>query len=194
MQAAAALAQCASYLREEPKKWNFHRTLTAAAALALLGMAALPTHAQQTPPPASAPQSKPTRSQLSELMSTEERAAYRQQMQEAKTPEERAKLRDAHRAEIAKRAKDKGIELPQRQAGKGPDGTGKGGQKGVYAQLFSEQERNDFRGKMQAAKTPEERTKLRDEQRVVAQARAKEKGITLPEPRRAPAPKAQQSG
>ena len=175
---------------------NFHRTLTAAAALALLGMAALNAHAQQPPPPASAPhQSKPTRSQLSELMSPEERAAHRQQMQEAKTPEERAKLRDAHRAEIEKRAKDKGIELPQRQAEKGPDGKGKGGRTGgAYEQLFSAQERDDFRDRMQAAKTPEERTKLRDEQRVIAQARAKEKGITLPEPRRAPAPKAQQSG
>jgi hypothetical protein len=62
-------------------------------------------------------------------------------------------------------------------------------------QLFSQQERDDYRKRMQEAKTPEERTKIRDEAHAQAQARAKEKGITLPEPRGpkpapAPAPEA----
>jgi hypothetical protein len=57
-------------------------------------------------------------------------------------------------------------------------------------QLFSQQERDDYRKRMQEAKTPEERAKIRDEAHATAQARAKEKGITLPEPRspRGPGP------
>jgi hypothetical protein len=57
-------------------------------------------------------------------------------------------------------------------------------------QLFSQQERDDYRKRMQEAKTPEERAKIRDEARALADARAKEKGITLPEPRgpRGPGP------
>ena len=56
-------------------------------------------------------------------------------------------------------------------------------------QLFSQQERDDYRKRMQEAKTPEERTKIRDEVHAQAQARAKEKGITLPEPRGPRGPK-----
>ena len=47
---------------------------------------------------------------------------------------------------------------------------------------------------MKAAQTPEERAKIQAERRAIADARAKEKGITLPEPGRAVrpgAPKAQ---
>ena len=35
---------------------------------------------------------------------------------------------------------------------------------------------------MKAAKTPEERAQIQAERRAIADARAKEKGITLPEP------------
>ena len=55
------------------------------------------------------------------LMTPEERAAFQEKMRSAKTPEERRKLAEATRAEMQKRAKDKGITLPEhRGAGFGP--------------------------------------------------------------------------
>lgn len=83
-------------------------------------------------------------------------------------------------------------------AKKGPPGSA-ARQSQLYGdELFTPQERQAFFDKMKAAKTPEERDKLRAERRAVAETRAKEKGITLPEPPpRAPggpppaAPKAQ---
>ena len=59
-----------------------------------------------------------------QLMRTEEQAAFREKMQNAKTPEERQKLAEANRAEVEKRAKEKGITLPQPhgpRAGFGPN-------------------------------------------------------------------------
>jgi len=47
------------------------------------------------------------------LMTPEERVALQEKMRNAKTPEERQKLAQANRAEIEKRAKDKGITLPE---------------------------------------------------------------------------------
>jgi hypothetical protein len=78
-------------------------------------------------------------------------------------------------------------------AGKGP---APGPAKGTARQsqlpgdeLFTPEERKAFFDQMKAAKTPEERTKIQAERRTTAEARAKEKGITLPEPPpRAPAP------
>lgn len=129
----------------------------------------------------------------SQLMTPAERQAYIDKMRSAKTPEERLKLRDEHRAEMQKRAKEKGITLSEPRgpgAGRGAKGA-YGGRGQMYGQdLFTNEERAAFWKKMEAAKTPEERTKIRDEQRAIAQARAKEKGITLPEPggRRGPGP------
>ena len=48
-----------------------------------------------------------------QLMTTEEQAAFREKMQNAKTPEERQKLAETNRAEMQKRAKEKGITLPE---------------------------------------------------------------------------------
>jgi Spy/CpxP family protein refolding chaperone len=48
-----------------------------------------------------------------QLMTPEEQTAFREKMQNAKTPEERQKLAEANRAEMEKRAKEKGITLPQ---------------------------------------------------------------------------------
>jgi hypothetical protein len=118
-----------------------------------------------------------------QLFSQQERDDYRKRMQEAKTPEERTKIRDEARATAQARAKEKGITLPEPRGPGGPGGPG-GGRGQMYGeQLFSQQERDDYRKRMQEAKTPEERTKIRDEVHATAQARAKEKGITLPEPR-----------
>jgi len=52
-----------------------------------------------------------------QLMTPEEHTALREKMRSAKTPEERQKLAEANHAEMEKRAKDKGITLPQ---GSGP--------------------------------------------------------------------------
>lgn len=52
------------------------------------------------------------RSEMSKLMTTEERTEMRAKMQAAKTPEERQALRTSMRAEMQKRAKEKGITLP----------------------------------------------------------------------------------
>ena len=49
-------------------------------------------------------------------------------------------------------------------------------------QLFTQTERDAMRERMQGAASPEERLKLRDEFRALAEKRAKEKGITLPPP------------
>jgi hypothetical protein len=118
-----------------------------------------------------------------QLFSQQERDDYRKRMQEAKTPEERTKIRDEVHATAQARAKEKGITLPEPRGPGGPGGPG-GGRGQMYGeQLFTQQERDDYRKRMQEAKTPEERTKIRDEVHAQAQARAKEKGITLPEPR-----------
>jgi hypothetical protein len=55
-----------------------------------------------------------------QLMTPEEQQAFIEKMRNAKTPEERQKLAEANRAEMEKRAKEKGITLPQ------PHGPGAG--------------------------------------------------------------------
>lgn len=49
-----------------------------------------------------------------QLMTPEERSAFQEKMRNAKTPEERQKIAEAQRAEMQKRAKEKGITLPER--------------------------------------------------------------------------------
>jgi hypothetical protein len=171
----------------------FKHTLIAAA-VALFAAATAPALAQGTGAPPADKAGAP-RMYGYELMTPEERQAYADKMRAAKTPEERAKLRDEHRAEMQKRAKEKGVTLAEPRGpggpGSGPRGGPRGGPGPMYGeQLFTQQERDDYRKRMQEAKTPEERAKLRDEVRAQADARAKEKGITLPEPRgpRGPGP------
>lgn len=47
-----------------------------------------------------------------QLMTAEEKAAYRAKLRAAKTPEERAKLRAEHHQEMEARAKQQGVTLP----------------------------------------------------------------------------------
>jgi len=59
-----------------------------------------------------------------QLMTPEEQQAFVEKMRSAKTPEERQKLAEANHAEMEKRAKEKGITLPQPhgpRAGVGPN-------------------------------------------------------------------------
>lgn len=65
--------------------------------------------------------------------------------------------------------------------GHGPMGAGPAGQIGGH-QLMTTEEQAAFREKMQSAKTPEERQQIAEANRTEMQKRAKEKGITLPEP------------
>ncbi len=53
------------------------------------------------------------------LMTPEERTAMREKMRNAKTPEERQQIALANRAEMQKRAAEKGITLPERGEGRG---------------------------------------------------------------------------
>lgn len=66
-----------------------------------------------------------TRGAESQLMSQEERTAFRDQMRNAKTPEERQQIAAAGRAEMEKRAAEKGITLPEHRShhgrGMGPN-------------------------------------------------------------------------
>jgi hypothetical protein len=48
-----------------------------------------------------------------QLMTPEERTALMEKMRGAKTPEERHKLAEANRAEMQKRAQEKGVTLPE---------------------------------------------------------------------------------
>lgn len=61
---------------------------------------------------------KGQRSEMSKLMTPEERTQMRAKMQAAKTPEERQAIRKSMRAEMQKRAKEKGMTLPDRQEGR----------------------------------------------------------------------------
>jgi hypothetical protein len=125
----------------------------------------------------------------SQLFTPEERNAQREKMAAAQTAEERAKLRDEFRAQAESRAKEKGITLPApgaRAGGPGPHGGHRGagagpGGGGMYGNLLTPEERQAFHDQMQAAKTPEERAKVREAHHAALQARAKEKGVNMPE-------------
>jgi len=59
-----------------------------------------------------------------QLMTPEEQTALREKMRSAATPEERQKLAEANHAEMQKRAKEKGVQLPDMRGhgqGKGPN-------------------------------------------------------------------------
>ena len=154
-------------------------SIVAVAAAAALGAAALSATAQQ-PSGATPQQAQPQRPYANQLMTQEERDAYRKQIQDAKTPEARTKIRDAHRAEMQKRAEAQGLTLQ-----------GRSGQPHMYgSDLMTPQERDAYIEKLRSAKTQDERLKLRDEHRTEMQKRARDTGVPLPEPRRQDAAKA----
>jgi hypothetical protein len=59
-----------------------------------------------------------------QLMTPEERAAFREKMRSATTPEERQQIAQANRAEMQKRAQEKGITLPEHRGPRGRMGAG----------------------------------------------------------------------
>jgi hypothetical protein len=177
------------------------RTFIASTIVAAFALAAASAFAQTPAPTQPAPQAQTQADRVYgyQLMTPEERSAYQEKMRAAATWEERQKIRDEHRALMDQRAKEKGVTLAEPRghwhgAGPGPGSGPRGGPGGPgagprgdgpyspYSQLFTPEERNAFRDKMQAAATPEEREKLRSEYRAQAESRAKEQGITLPPP------------
>jgi len=61
---------------------------------------------------------------MQQLMTPEERTALQEKMRNAKTPEERQQIAQATRAEMQKRAQEKGITLPEHRGPRGRMGTG----------------------------------------------------------------------
>jgi hypothetical protein len=61
---------------------------------------------------------KGQRSEMSKLMTPEERTEMRSKMQAAQTPEERQALRTSMRTEMQKRAQEKGISMPAHPGGR----------------------------------------------------------------------------
>jgi len=126
------------------------------------------------------------------LMTEQERAEYRNKMQGLQKERDRYRLEQYKKMQA--RAKERGVTLPDMPlrgaqgmgAGprpkvpeRGPRGRGYG--PGYAWQLMTEQERAEYRNKMQSLKTREEREQYRQEQYKKMQARAKEQGVTLPD-------------
>jgi len=61
---------------------------------------------------------------MHEIMTAEERTALMEKMRSARTPEERQQLAVATRTEMEKRARDKGITLPEQRGPQGRMGAG----------------------------------------------------------------------
>lgn len=118
----------------------------------------------------------------SQLMTPEERAAYRAKLRAAKTPEERIKIRAEHHQEMQQRAEKAGVTLPPLPgwcANLPPDPAGET----VYgSRLMTAAECNAYRAKLRAAGTPEERAKIRAAHIKEIQERAKKAGMTLAPP------------
>jgi len=141
------------------------KTFVAAAAAVLLA-ASFQINAQQNAPAES-------RTRADALFTQEERDQFREKMRAAQTREERAQINKEMRAAAEQRAKEKGITLPQRRAA--------GHHRGHHGpQLLSAEERNQYRDRMRAATTPEERATLRKDMRAAMEQRAREKGVTAP--------------
>jgi len=70
------------------------------------------------------PRAKADRQIFRQLMTREERSAFRSKMHAAKTPQERQQIAMANRAELQKRAAEKGITLPEHRGPHARDGRG----------------------------------------------------------------------
>jgi hypothetical protein len=71
------------------------------------------------------PRAKAERQTYRQLMTREERSAFRSKMRAAKTPQERQQIAMANRAELHKRAAEKGITLPEHRGPHARDGRGR---------------------------------------------------------------------
>jgi hypothetical protein len=65
-----------------------------------------------------------------------------------------------------------------------PSGAPAGRSEPIYGyRMMNDQERNEYREKMRNAGNPDERQAVREEHHKLMEARAKERGVTMPEPR-----------
>lgn len=101
----------------------------------------------------------------SELMSAQERNAYRKALQNAATTDERARIEAQHRQEIQVRAENKGANVVA------PG-------KGIYGgAMMSVEERNRYREQLRLLENdPQARAKFMAEHKEMMQARAKARG------------------
>ncbi len=116
----------------------------------------------------------PNRTERSEdrpQLTRQDHQQFQERWKNAKTPEEREALRKEMLATVDQRVKDPGSARPGPERRRG----------NPMAGLFSAEEREQFREKMKNAKTRDERRKLMAEAHGMAKARAKEKGMKLPE-------------
>jgi hypothetical protein len=114
-----------------------------------------------------------------QLMTEEERAAYRARVRSAKTKEASDKIRTEQHEELEARAKEKGIIPPETPAPK--EGASGGVMAAIFGpQLMTEDEQATYRARLRRAKSQEEREMIRAERNRQMQTRAKEKGVVLP--------------
>ncbi len=114
-----------------------------------------------------------------QLMTEEERAAYRARLRKAKTKESTETLQAEHHEELQARAAQKGVALPQTKPAAADSGHGVVGT--IFGEpLMTEEEQSAFRARLRGAKTQEERERIRAEHRAQLQARARDKGVALP--------------
>lgn len=85
--------------------------------MAMLGAAVSVAYSADTPPAAA-------NSEVYgwQLMTPEERAAYHDRMRSLRTLEERQRFRDEHHQQMARRAKERGVTLPEMPRGPGMSG------------------------------------------------------------------------
>jgi len=115
-----------------------------------------------------------------QLMTEEQRAAYRAKMRSAKTKEAFENIRTERHEEIETRAKEKGIIPPQTQPAMAGSDAGVMG--AIFGpQLMTEEEQVAYRARLRGARTQEERDRIRAEHRRQLQTRAKDKGVALPQ-------------
>lgn len=114
------------------------------------------------------------------LLTSTERAQFRDEMRAATTAEERERIRVRHRQTIEQRARAMGIDAPP-GAGGGA-GTGNGNRSGyMLMTMLTDQERAQFRSRLQAAQTDQQRQQIRNEIHAAARQRAREMGVEVPE-------------
>lgn len=114
-----------------------------------------------------------------QLMTEEERAAYRARVRSSKTKETSDKIRSEHHEELEARAKEKGVIPPETPPSR--EGASGGAMAAIFGpQLMTEEEQATYRARLRRAKSHEEREVIRAERDRQLQSRAKEKGAVLP--------------
>lgn len=114
-----------------------------------------------------------------QLMTEEERAAYRARIRSAKTKEAFEKIRTEHHEEMEARAKENGV-IPQ-ETPPSKDGANGGIMGAIFGpQLMTEEDQMTYRARLRGAKSQEEREMIRADHHRQLQSRAKEKGVSLP--------------